>query len=78
MQLLYYLEEGEFLSQEVQKKFWALGENWTHDPPSSSLEAPTTEPMEALWGAGSKFNYYYMYTDSDVFILLFSIFYLRS
>ena len=36
------LEEGEFYDQEDQKKFWALGENWTHDPPSSSLDALTT------------------------------------
>lgn len=36
------MEEGEFYDQEAQKKFWALGENWTHDPPSSSLDALTT------------------------------------
>ena len=36
------LEEGEFYDQEAQRKFRALGENWTHDPPSSSLDALTT------------------------------------
>ena len=36
------LEEGEFYDQEAQKKFRALGENWTHGPPSSSLDALST------------------------------------
>ena len=36
------LEEGELYDQEAQKKFQALGENWTNNPPSSSLDALTT------------------------------------
>ena len=38
----YYLKEGEFLYQKVQKKkFRAAGENLTHDPPSFSSDALT-------------------------------------
>ena len=48
------LKEGQFLYQKAQKKFWAPGENQTHNPLSSSLDA-----LEALWRAGSKFNYNY-------------------
>ena len=59
------LEEGQFLYQKAQKKFWAPGENQTHNPLSSSLDAPTTEPLEALRQTELKFNYYYK--DSDVF-----------
>ena len=29
----------------------------THDPPSSRLDALTTELLEALWRSGSKFKY---------------------
>ena len=32
------------------------GENQTHDPPSVSSDALTTEPLEVLRRAGSKFN----------------------
>ena len=53
------LEEGQFLYQKAQKKFWAAGDNQTDNPLSSSLDAPTTELLEALWWAGSKFNYNY-------------------
>ena len=37
--LLYLLEEGGFLHQKAQKKFWAPCENRTHDPPSSSSDS---------------------------------------
>ena len=43
------MEEGEFLYQK------AGNENQTHAPPSSSLDALSTELLEALWRAGSKF-----------------------
>ena len=43
-----YLEEGEFLYQNGQKKFRASGENQTHDPPSVSSDVLTTKPLEAL------------------------------
>ena len=42
------LEEGEFYDQEAQKKFRSLGENWTHDPLSSSSDSLTTKLLEAL------------------------------
>ena len=54
-----YLEEGHFLTPESSEKFRAPGENRTHDPPSSSADALTTELLEALWRAGSKFKYNY-------------------
>ena len=50
----YILEEGE--RKKAQKKFPALGENQTHDPVRSSSDALTTELLEAVWKAGSKFN----------------------
>ena len=53
------LEEGEFYDQEAQKKFRTPGENWTHDPLSSSSDSLTTKLLEALWRAGSKFNHNY-------------------
>ena len=34
-----------------------LSENRTHGPPRSSSDALTTELLEALWRAGSKFSY---------------------
>ena len=34
-----------------------LHENQTHDLPSSSLDALTNEPLEALWPAGSKLDH---------------------
>ena len=37
----------------------APGEIRTHDPPSSSSDALTTEPLESLWRAGSEFTYNY-------------------
>ena len=60
-------------SEKIPSSRW---EYWTHDPSSSSLDAPTTEPLEALRQTGLKFNYYYK--DSDVFFPLFISFYLRS
>ena len=53
------LKEGEFLYQKAPKKIQAPGENRTHDPSSFSSDAPTTELLEALWRAGSEFNYNY-------------------
>ena len=50
------LEEGKFL-QKAHKKFRDLGENRTHDPPSSNSDSLTTELREALWRVGSKLNY---------------------
>ena len=50
------LEEGEFLYQNDQTKFRAPGENQTHARPSVSSDALTTEPLEVLRRAGSKFN----------------------
>ena len=50
------MEEGEFL-QKTHKKFRDVGENRTHDPPSSNSDALTTELREALWRVGSKLNY---------------------
>ena len=55
----YNLEEVEFLYQKAQKKIQAPGENRTHDPSSFSSDALTTELLEALWLAGSEFNYSY-------------------
>ena len=55
----YNLEEGEFLYHKAQKKFQAPAENRTHGPSSSSSDALTTELLEALWRAGSEFNYNY-------------------
>ena len=52
----FNLEEREFLYQNGQKKVRASGENQTHDPPSVSSDALTTEPLEVLRRAGSKFN----------------------
>lgn len=49
------LEEWEFWNQEAQKKFLAQ-ENRTHDSPSSSSDALSTELLEVLWRAGSEFN----------------------
>lgn len=40
------LEEGQFLYQKAQR---IEGENQTHNPLSYSLDAPTTELLEALW-----------------------------
>ena len=41
---LFILEEEDFQHQKAQKKFWAPGENRTHDPPSPSLDViPWTE-----------------------------------
>ena len=53
------LEEGEFLYQKAPEKIQAPGKNRTHDPSSFSSDAPTTELLEALWRAGSEFNYNY-------------------
>ena len=53
----YNLEEEEFLYQKAQKEIQAPGENRTHDPFSS--DALTIELLEALWLAGSEFNYSY-------------------
>ena len=39
-------EEGEFKHQKAQKNFRAPGENRTHDHPSSSSDALTTELLE--------------------------------
>ena len=50
------LEEGKFL-QKAHKKFRDLGENRTHDPPSSNSDSLTTELREALWRVGWKLNY---------------------
>ena len=54
--MIYNLEEGEFLYQKAKKSFRAPGENRTHDPPSSSSDALTTELLEALWRAGQGRN----------------------
>ena len=43
---MYIKEEGEFKHQKAQKSFRAPGENQTHNPPSSSLDALTTELLE--------------------------------
>ena len=53
------LEDGEFLHQKARKKFWAPGEDRTHQPSDSSLDALATKLQEALWQAGSEFNYKY-------------------
>ena len=54
--MIHNLEEGKFLYQKAQKNLRAPGENRTHDPPSSSSDALTTELLKALWRAGSKLN----------------------
>ena len=54
-----------FLTLESSEKFRAPGENQTHDPPSSSSDALATELLDALWRAGSKFNYNYTSHDRD-------------
>ena len=43
---MYIKEEGEFKHQKAQKNFRAPGENQTHDHPSSSSDALTTELLE--------------------------------
>ena len=53
-------------SEKILSYRW---KSWTHDPSSSSLGTPTTEPLEALRQTGLKFNYYYK--DSDVFFPTF-------
>ena len=53
------MEEGEFLCQNVQRKFRAPGENQTHDSRSSRQSALTTELLEAPWRVGPKFNHNY-------------------
>ena len=46
---LFILEEEGFQHQKAQKKFWAPGENRTHDPPSPSLDViPWTEKTRLL------------------------------
>ena len=47
-------EEGEFKHQKAQKNFRAPGENRTHDPPSSSSDALTTEYFFELKGPREK------------------------
>ena len=42
-------------TRKLKKKFRAQGENQTHDPPSYSSDALTTELLEVLRRAGSKF-----------------------
>ena len=42
-------EKGEFWHHITPKEFRAPGENRTHDPLSSSLDALTSELLEALW-----------------------------
>ena len=54
-----------FLTLESSEKFRAAGENQTHDPPSSSSDALATELLDALWRAGSKFNYNYTSHERD-------------
>ena len=46
-------------TRKVRKKIRAPGENRTYDRPSSCSDALTTQLLEALWRAGSKFNYNY-------------------
>ena len=43
-------------AKKFRKKIRAPCENEIHDPLSSSLDALTTEQLEALWRAGSKLN----------------------
>ena len=41
---IFIFEEEDFQHQKAQKKFWAPGENRTHDSPSPSLDViPWTE-----------------------------------
>ena len=54
-----------FLTVESSEKFRAPGENQTHDPLSSSSDALATELLDALWRAGSKFNYNYTSHERD-------------
>ena len=54
-----------FLTLESSEKFRAPGENQTHDPLSSSSDALATELLDALWRAGSKFNYNYTSHERD-------------
>ena len=55
----YILEDGEIQHQKAQIKFQTLDDKRTHNPLSSISEALTTELLEAIWRAGSKFNYNY-------------------
>ena len=53
MDYLFWKKANSYI-RKLRKKFLALGENRTHDPPCSSSDALTTEPLEALWQAGLK------------------------
>ena len=55
MPVIWKKENSNF--RKLTKKFRALGENRTYDPPSSKSNALTTELREALWRVGSKLNY---------------------
>ena len=55
MPVIWKKENSNF--RKLTKKFRALGENRTHDPPSSNSDALTTELLQALWRVGWKLNY---------------------
>ena len=55
MPVIWKKENSNF--RKLTKKFRALGENRTHDPPSSNSDTLTTELLRALWRVGSKLNH---------------------
>ena len=55
MPVIWKKENSNF--RKLTKKFRALGENRTYDPPSSESNALTTELLQALWRVGWKLNY---------------------
>ena len=51
LQRIIWKKENSY-TRKLSKKFRAPGENRTHDPPSSSSDALTTDLLEALWRTG--------------------------
>ena len=58
LHFFFVLEERDYIHvMEAQKNFQVLDEIQTHDLSSSRLNVLTTKVQEALWRAGSKFDY---------------------
>ena len=41
---IFNLEGGEIMLARDNENFRTHGENWTHDPPNTTSDVPTTEP----------------------------------
>ena len=49
---IFNLEGGETMLARDNEKFRTQGENWTHDPPNTISDVPTTEPEGREFDSG--------------------------